>query len=106
MMSPRARRLAGSSDLASFSVRWKEQRLEPLIVERVGQRPDGTRASGAVEILAHRALAQPQAASDRALRQPARKPQPQYLSNLPHRQSLAWHPVPPLVGKGSETTFG
>jgi hypothetical protein len=48
----------------------------------------------------HRALAQPQALTNRALRQPVAQPQPQNLTYLPHRQSLARHLDPLLLGKG------
>src|SRR5262252_6079993 len=46
-------------------------------------------------------LAQPQALGDRPLRQLARIPQPQNFSDLAHRQSLGWHPIPLLLGKGT-----
>ena len=43
----------------------------------------------------------PQAGPDRPLAQSLREPQPQHLTYLPHRQSLARHSRPPLLGKGS-----
>jgi hypothetical protein len=38
---------------------------------------------------------------DRPLAQPLSKSQAQHLAYLPHRQSLARHSHPPLIGKGS-----
>jgi len=48
------------------------------------------------QIPAYCSLAQPQALGDRPLRQLARIPQPQNFSDLAHRQSLGWHPIPAL----------
>ena len=44
--------------------------------------------------------APPQPRSHRPLRQPLAQPQSQDRAYLPHRQSLAWHAGPSLLGKG------
>ena len=64
-----------------------------------GQPSPARRARASVAV--HRSLAQPQALRHRPLRQPLAQPQPQHLAYLPHRQSLARHSGPLLLGKGS-----
>jgi hypothetical protein len=81
--------------------RWKQHRFKLNIVEPTGQRPAETGPRCPLQIFMHRALAQPQAMTNRALRQPAAKPQSQNLAYLPHRQSLARHLDPLVLGKGS-----
>ena len=55
---------------------------------------------GTLEVVADRALAQPQALADRALRQLVAKSQPQNIPYFPHRHSLTRHVGPLLPGKG------
>jgi hypothetical protein len=64
--------------------RRKQQRFELHVIEVFGQRPSDP----------GRALAQPQAASHRPLRQLRGKTQSQDITDLAHRQSLGWHLVP------------
>jgi hypothetical protein len=79
--------------------RRKQHRFQLHVVEIVRQRPDDTGTTRSAQIPAYRSLAQPQALGNRPLRQLARIPQPQNFSDLAHRQSLGWHPIPPLLGK-------
>jgi hypothetical protein len=46
------------------------------------------------QILGNRRAAHTYRLRDRPHARAASVPRPQYLSNLPHRQSLAWHRVP------------
>jgi len=81
--------------------RWRKQKgLELGVVDPVGQRPTQPRPSGSRHVAVDRSLAQPQALCHGPLRQPLTQPQPQHLTYLPHRQSLTWHLVPLLLGKG------
>jgi hypothetical protein len=48
----------------------------------------------------------PQAFPDRLLAQTLRQPQPQHLAYLPHRQSRAWHSLPPAVRQRIGSTDG
>ena len=57
------------------------------------------------QIARHRALAQPEAAGHRPLRQPTFPAQSQNFTDLAHRQSLGRHLVPPF-DKEDEATFG
>jgi hypothetical protein len=75
--------------------RRKQQRFERRVIDILGQRPGDTGRPRPAQIARHRALAQPQAGRDRPLRQLCRKTQPQYISDLAHRQSLGRHLVPP-----------
>jgi hypothetical protein len=72
----------------------KEQRFELRVVEILGQRPGYADRPGPAQITADRPLAQPKAAGNRPLRQPALKAQSQYFPDLAHRQSLGRHLVP------------
>ncbi len=74
--------------------RRKEQRFELRVVEILGQRPGYADRPGPAQITADRPLAQPEAAGNRPLRQPALKAQSQYFPDLAHRQSLGRHLVP------------
>jgi hypothetical protein len=78
-----------------------EQRFQLRVVEPVRQRPVQPRQPGPAQIGVHRTDAQPQAGTDRPLAQPLREPLAQHLAYLPHRQSLARHSDPLLLGKGS-----
>jgi hypothetical protein len=80
--------------------RWEQHRLQLHVVEIVRQRPDDASSARSAQIPAYRSLAQPQALGDRPLRQLARMPQPQNFSDLAHRQSLGWHPIPRCWAKG------
>src|SRR5262244_3144747 len=80
---------------------WKQHRLQLHVVDIVRQGPDDAGGARSAQIPAYCPLAQPQALGDRPLRQLARIPQPQNFSDLAHRQSLGWHPIPPLLGKGT-----
>ena len=83
--------------------RWEriEQRLQSRVVEPFGQRPGQPRPASPGHVAMDRSLAQPQALRHGPLRQPLTEPQPQHLAYLPHRQSLARHLDPLLLGKGS-----
>ena len=81
--------------------RWRKQKgLELDVVDPVRQRPTQPRPASSRYVAVDRSLAQPQALCHRPLGQPLTQPQPQHLTYLPHRQSLAWHLVPLLLGKG------
>ena len=79
-----------------------QQRLERGVAEPFGERPVQARKPRAAQIAIHRPDAQSQAMPDRPLTQPLRKPQPQHLPYLPHRQSLARHSDPSLLSKGPD----
>ena len=82
--------------------RWREQkRLDLDVVQPFRQRPTKPRPASSRYVAMDRSLAQPQALGHRPLWQPLTQPQPQHLTYLPHRQSLTWHLVPLLLGKGS-----
>ena len=74
--------------------RRKQQRFEPRVVEILGQRPGEAGGARPAQIARHRALAQPEAAGNRPLRQPALPAQSQNFTDLAHRQSLGRHLVP------------
>ena len=81
--------------------RWRKQKgLKLDVVDPIRQRPTQPRPASARYVAVDRSLAQPQALCHRPLGQPLTQPQPQHLTYLPHRQSLAWHLVPLLLGKG------
>jgi hypothetical protein len=83
----------------------KQQRFEPCVVEVLGQRPSEAGSARPAQIARHRALAQPEAAGSRPLRQKAFPTQSQNIPDLAHRQSLGRHLVPPF-DKEDEATFG
>jgi hypothetical protein len=72
-----------------------------IVVQIIWQRPAQACPPGPAQIAVHRAGAQPKAVPDGTLRQPLPEPQAQYLAYLPHRQSLARHSDPLLLGKRS-----
>ena len=74
--------------------RRKQQRFEPRVIEIFGQRPSDPGGARPAQIPADRALAQPQAAGHRPLRQFRGITQSQDITDLAHRQSLGWHLVP------------
>jgi len=80
--------------------------IELRIVEIVRQRPGKPAVPGSAEITVHRAQAHLQALRHLALAQPLSEPQAQCLAYLPHRQSLAWHSDPLLLGQRVEPTSG
>jgi hypothetical protein len=67
----------------------------------VRQRPTQTGPPRPPQIIADRTLAQPQALTNRPLRQLMAQFQPQNLAYFPHRHSLARHLDPLLLGKRS-----
>ena len=73
------------------------RRLQPLGISAAAR---SLGLSGTLRAM-RRAGAQPKALPDGTLRQPLPEPQAQYLTYLPHRQSLARHSDPLLLGKRS-----
>src|SRR5215469_10532466 len=88
--------------LCRYCRRWRIQPpLELHIVKLRWDWPTQPRPTGAAEAHVHRTCAEPQARTDCPLAQAMGVPQPQHLADLPHRQSLSWHPGPPPFGKGT-----
>jgi len=81
----------------------EQQRLQPLVVEPVRQRPAQPRPPCPAHVAVHRAQTQSQALRNHALRQTLSEVQPQDLTYVPHRHSLTWHPCPLLLGRDKAT---